>query len=226
MNRRFHRLLGVLLALPLLAWMLTGLLFHVKYRYAEAYETLKVPDAGAPRWSAATVSPAQALEKLEWDGKSPVALIAHPAGFAAYLFAAAGKAPAVLDATTGNRIAAADESAVRAWVMRALEASKNSERYGEIANVSEGTRISAHTGLAHPAFVFNFSRAKVVTVDRLTGEMSQTGTLNEWIDFTYRIHYLQWTPWQTANIALVLLAMPLVIGLAFSGVRMFVRRDR
>jgi uncharacterized iron-regulated membrane protein len=68
-----------------------------------------------------------------------------------------------------------------------------------------------------PAGVFEYSQGKTVTVDRLTGEMSQTGTINDWIDWTYRVHYLQWTPWHWVNILLVLIAVPLTLGLALSG---------
>ena len=66
----------------------------------------------------------------------------------------------------------------------------------------------------------SFSGANTVTIDRLTGEIVQTGALNDWIDFTYRVHYMQWTPWESANVALVLAAVPLVFGLALSGLRM------
>ena len=60
---------------------------------------------------------------------------------------------------------------------------------------------------------------KTVTVDRVTGEIRQTGDLNDWIDFTYRLHYLQWTPWSAVNIALVLLAVAATVLLLFSGLR-------
>ena len=43
LSRRAHRILGTIVALQLLIWLATGVLFNVKHRYAEAYEMLHAP---------------------------------------------------------------------------------------------------------------------------------------------------------------------------------------
>lgn len=67
------------------------------------------------------------------------------------------------------------------------------------------------------------ARDGALGVDRVTLEIAQTGDLNDFIDLTYRVHYLQWTPWKAVNVALVLMAAPLALGLAATGLRMWLR---
>jgi uncharacterized iron-regulated membrane protein len=218
--RRFHRLLGLLLALPLLLWMLTGILFNVKYRYTEAYETLRVP--AIADWKQAHLSPGDLTDHGLVDSDARISIFAHPSNRPAYA-GSKSRLPVVVDAGSGTAISPATEAAARQWVQSAVSASPNASRYGTPGTVRETTRFSSLTGVPDPAFVVAYSGGKTIIIDRLTGEIAQTGQLNDWIDFTYRIHYLQWTPWKPVNIALVLIAVPVVFALAFSGIRMFFR---
>lgn len=222
-HRKLHRLLGLLLAAPLILWMLTGLLFHIKHRYGEAYESLEVPQTKDASWENATLSPAELFSRGAFDTGSKISLQLHPSKRTVYTGLKDGKG-AVIDAQNGTKLEAASEEEAKLWVEAAVGNSKNFSRYGSITNRSESNQFSMTTGSENPAFVFEFSGEKKVTVDRLTGEITQTGALNDWIDFTYEIHYLQWTPWQWANITLVLLAVPLALGLAISGLRMFFQK--
>jgi len=219
--KRFHRVFGLLLALPLFLWMITGILFNVKYRYAEAYEALKVPfkmkDAD---WREAKVSPGELIERGLVDGNVKLSLFAHPSNRPAYAGSKA-KAPVVIDAVAAVPVTPASEAEAHAWAQAAVDGSPNASRYGNVTSCREVTRFSSITGVSDPAFALEYSGGKTITIDRLTGEISQTGQLNDWIDFTYRVHYLQWTPWKPVNIALVLIAAPLAFALAFSGLRMF-----
>jgi uncharacterized iron-regulated membrane protein len=222
--RRFHRLFGLLLALPLFLWMLTGILFNVKYRYAEAYEGLRVPcKPGGISWREARVSPADLIAGGRMDGNATFSVFAHPSHRPMYA-GSKSKRAVVVDAATGSEILPVAENEAKVWAQAAVDASANATRYGVALHISEGSRASSLTGVADPAFVLEYSGGKTITIDRLTGEISQTGQLNDWIDFTYRVHYLQWTPWKPVNIALVMIAAPLAFGLAFSGIRMFFTR--
>jgi len=205
------------MALPLFAWIVTGVLFNVKYRYPEAYETLalKMP-ATSTTWTDAQVSPAELVTSGKLDGTGKVTLFMHPSHVPAYAGVRAGM-PVAVNAVTGDDMPDATEEELRHWANDAVGQSANARRYGAIVKRSDGTRLSSMTGLQDPAMVFEFSQGKTVTVDRITGEMSQTGRLNDWIDWTYRLHYLQWTPWHWVNIALVVIATPLTLGLALSG---------
>jgi uncharacterized iron-regulated membrane protein len=217
MSRTLHRLIGITMALPLFLWIVTGILFNVKYRYAEAYETLSLKTASTKAaWSGALVSPGELVSSGKIDGAGRISLFMHPSKIPAYA-GVRGNTPVAINAVTGEYISEAVDDELKHWADDAVGQSQNAARYGAIVKHSVGKRLSSLTGVEDPAEVFEYSEGKTITVDRLTGEMSQTGTLNDWIDWTYRIHYLQWTPWHVVNIALVLIAVPLTLGLALSG---------
>jgi len=205
------------MSIPLFLWIVTGILFNVKYRYAEAYEPLNVKTASSRKaWSGALVSPGELVSSEKLDGTERISLFMHPSQVPAYAGMHNG-APVAVSAVTGAYISEASEGELKDWADKAIGQSRSSQRYGAILTKRAGKRMSALTGAEDPAIVFEYSGEKTVTVDRLTGEMSQTGKLNDWIDWTYRVHYLQWTPWKLVNIALILIAVPLTLGLAFSG---------
>jgi hypothetical protein len=200
--------------------MTTGTLFHIKHRYAEAYEALKVPAPVAVAWGEARLSPSEVVSQGLLGREGPLALALHPSGRPVYLGVLGGEARAV-DVRDGALLALADVSLARSWAVAAVGASAHAARYGApVGAPEEVAQFSALLGRDVPAFRFRFSGGKAVTVNRLTGEVAQTGELNDFIDFTYRLHYLQWTPWQPVNVALVAVAIPLVLGLAFTGLRM------
>lgn len=219
--RRAHRLAGVALALPIVAWTVTGLLFHVKHRYAEAYEPLAVPFTADVLWGRAVFSPAMLQARGALD-VGPATLATHPRGLIAWLGRRNGE-PVAIDSASGDPIPEATEETARLWLRDAVRASAHAARFGAVTRTEETTVRSGRTGGDDPAFRFHLAGGKQVTVDRVTGEISQTGDLNAFIDWTYRVHYLQWTPWKGVNVALVLLAMPLLLLLAASGVRMALR---
>jgi len=205
------------MALPLFLWIVTGILFNVKYRYAEAYEPLALKTATTTAaWSGALVSPGELVSSGKLDGMGRISLFMHPSKTPAYAGVRNGT-PVAVNAVTGEYISEAMEDESKHWADDAVGQSPNAARYGAIVKRRDGKRLSLLTGVEDPAVVFEYSERKFVTVDRLTGEMSQTGTLNDWIDWTYRVHYLQWTPWHFVNITLVIIAVPLTLGLALSG---------
>ena len=217
MSRTLHRLIGITMALPLFLWIVTGILFNVKYRYAEAYEPISLKTAASiEAWNGALVSPGELVSSGKLDSAGRISLFVHPSKVPAYAGLRNGT-PVVVNAVTGDYISEAADDELKHWSDDAVGLSPNAARYGAIVKRSEGKRMSPLTGVEDPAIVFEYSEGKTVTVDRLTGEMSQTGTLNDWIDWTYRLHYLQWTPWKSINILLIVIAVPLTLGLAVSG---------
>lgn len=219
---RFHRAAGVLLALPLVLWMATGLLFHVKHRYAEAYEPLAVP-APPVGLAVARIAPAQLVARGLVDGAAGLTLARDPRGGVAYYGTLAGR-PVAVDAASGLELPPADDALALEWARRAVGGSAHARRYGEAGATRPAELPSRLTGTSDPALAVDFSGGKTVIVDRITGEMTQHGALNDWIDLTYRVHYLQWTPWPRVNVALVLVAVLLVLWLAASGLTMAWRR--
>ncbi len=201
--------------------MVTGALFHVKHRYDEAYEALRVP-LPSHSFRDARVSAAEVLGLLDAPDARPV-LFAHPSGKAAWIVQAAA-GPVLVDAATGEPIPQASSDVAVEWARAAVAHSAHAHRYGEVVGQEEAAATSLLGGGRHPALVVHFEGGKRVTVDRLTGELTQTGALNDFIDWTYRVHYLQWTPWKGVNVALVIVAVPLVLSLALSGLWMTRRR--
>jgi hypothetical protein len=233
MTRRLHRLMGLSLALPLVLWMATGLLFHVKHRYAEAYEVLQAPVRGNADLSRFTVSAARAADGDRFEKGCVPRFALRPDGRGAWFGKKDGRGVAV-DAETGEALQPASEEISLEWARAAVAASPNAAHYGYAlaprasmpSSPTLSKSLSSLTLSQNPSLDLSFSGGKTVTIDRLTGEIAQTGALNVWIDFTYRVHYLQWTPWKAVNVALVLVAVPLVLGLALSGLRMALGRDR
>lgn len=215
--RRFHRLLGLILVLPLALWVFTGLLFHIKYRYDEAYEALAIPHPSQPDWSKAKASPASVIESGIAEG--PLVLGVHPSGRLVY-YGKLGAKPVVVDAATGEELSQASQEEGRAWLATALANSPHAARYGQVVASETTTSRSMRTGTQDPALVVHMSGSKVVRVDLVTGEIAQTGALNDFIDATYRLHYLQWTPWKPVNILMELASVVLVLVLAATGLRM------
>jgi|GEM_PF-499386 len=216
--RAAHRLAGLVLVVPLVLWIGTGLLFHVKPGWDEAYESLAAPPPGPLPWERVVFSPAAVKARGLLD-PGPVALAPHPSGLVAWFGLRDGR-PAAVDGTSGEPIPPASGSAARAIALAAISASRHAESYGTIVSAEPASHRSALTGVENPALRFRTSGGKNVLVDRVTGEVSQTGNLNGWIDRLYRIHYLQWTPWKPANVALVLAASFLALVLAASGLRL------
>ena len=217
MSRTLHRLIGITMSIPLFLWIVTGILFNVKYRYAEAYEPLALKTVSSREaWSGAVMSPGELVSSEKLDGASRISLFIHPSKVPAYAGRSRG-VPVAVSAVTGESIPEGSDDDLQHWADEAIAQSHNAKRYGTIVSDRAEKRFSALTGVEDPAIVFEYSGGKNVTVDRLTGEMSQTGKLNDWIDWTYRVHYLQWTPWKPVNIGLILIAVPLTLGLAFSG---------
>ncbi len=217
--RALHRLAAGGLVVPLVLWIGTGLLFHVKPGWDEAYEPLSAPPPGPPPWERVVFSPAAVKARGLLDA-GPVQLAAHPAGLVAWFGRREGRAAAV-DGTSGEPIPPASEGVARAYALAAISASRHAASYGTIVSAQPDVHRSALTGTEGPAFLFLTSGGKRVLVDRVTGEVSQSGALNDRIDLLYRIHYLQWTPWKPVNVALVLGASLLALLLAASGLRLF-----
>ncbi|MFN7988146.1 MAG: PepSY domain-containing protein [Thermoanaerobaculia bacterium] len=219
--RAVHRLSGLLLLLPIVLWIGTGLLFHLKPGWDEAYEALAVPPPGPLPWERVVFSPA-ALKARGLLDAGPVVLAPHPAGLVAY-FGRRGGQPAAADGTSGEPLPPASEEAARAYAGAAIASSRHARSYGQVVSAEPASHRSPLTGAEDPAFLFRTSGGKRVVVDRVTGEVTQDGALNGRIDLLYRAHYLQWTPWKPVNAALVLAACLLALLLAATGLRLAAR---
>jgi uncharacterized iron-regulated membrane protein len=227
--RAYHRVAGAIVATQLLIWIITGLFFNVKYRYDEAYEQLApvpAPTDSAGPW----VSPVDALDRsgIEASPLRNVYLLHDNRGYL-YLFDVGSDASPALhlaDARTGQLVSALDAEGAEAVLRSALQRSQHAERYGAVKSAIKTAKSSTLVGRETDAWELTLATGQQVVVTAYTAEISHDALLNTAIDWTYRIHYLQYTPWKTVNIALALIFSILTLSLVASGVTILLEKRR
>jgi uncharacterized iron-regulated membrane protein len=223
--RTFHKVIGATLALQIVLWTATGLLFNYKYRYEEAYEQLKAAPAPSAV-TAAWVSPTEAARSAGLDPSAVrrVALLDDTRGYVYVLEAGSESAPDVrlADARTGDPLGPLDAAGAEAAFRSSLAASKNAARYGAVRGSRQIAAESALLGRETPAWELALDTGQTVTVNAYTAEIAHTALLNTAIDWTYRVHYMQYTPWKPVNIGIVLVFLTLLLILVASGLRLLI----
>jgi uncharacterized iron-regulated membrane protein len=227
--RAFHRFAGAVVVTQLLVWVVTGLLFNVKYRYDEAYERLvptPTPTDGSGPW----VSPADALARLGIEAAQlrNVLLLHDNRGYL-YLFDLGPDASPTLqlaDAHTGQPTPALDAETAEAALRNSLLRSTYAEHYGAVKSAIRTSAPSLLLGRDTDAWELTLETGQRVVVNAYTAELTHDGSLNTAIDWSYRLHYMQYTPWKAVNIALVVIFSLLTLSLMISGVRLLLERPR
>ncbi len=219
--RAYHRVAGALLAAQLAAWVLTGMLFNVKYRYDEAYEAL-APVPAATDQDAHWISPGDAVTAA---GVTPatlrrVRLLHDNRGYIYLVESGTDSEPqvALVDARTGQAVQPLDAAAAEAALRSALSASKHAARYGLVKTALVAPSESALLGRSTPGWQLVLDSGQTVTVNAYTSEISHTALLNTAIDWSYRVHYMQYTPWKSVNIAIISIFSLLLVSLVASGI--------
>ena len=201
-TRILHRVTGLVMLLPLLAWAITGAIFFLKPGYAGAYESLPVKTY--PLASGLAVQPDPAwLEVRVVKTILGEHLLARTAEGWQQIDLRNGTGPGNLQV----RPAPSDQQ-LRVLLVDAF--SINPARYGQIVSVESNT-ATTDTGVQ-------------VTLDwnRLT--LAQRGKDTDRIDFFYRLHYLQWTGVAALDKVLGAAGITLVVALSLLGARLFFRR--
>ena len=193
--KKLHRVLGILMLIPLLLWAFTGAIFLFKPGYALAYGQLSIKlypidntfhFNGSKKWSQIRLmrtilgNHLLVLEADQWKHLDPATLKAR------------GKP-------------SPDE--VQALVADALAGL--SGRYGTISWV-EGTTAITDTDVA-------------ITLDWDTLSLQQKGPATLLIDTLYRIHYLQWFRSPALNEALGVMGLVFLVALSLLGISLLVR---
>lgn len=216
MVRRWHRRIGLLLSLQVVLWVLTGLLFNVKHRYNE-YLVQLVPPAPAPRFEAPLIPPARPVEKLwlRYDG-----IRYH------WLAQEEGKVSR-WDPKDGTELPPLTLEECRELAASAILATPVAPAFGTLGPGSRsGNAFSSLSGEEHDTVTFETDTGKIVQVIPETGEISHTSALHTFIDWTYRIHYMQYTSLRWVNISLVLSFITLTLVLVCSGWMLALPRTR
>lgn len=201
--RRAHRILGLLLLLPLLVWTGTGLIFLNQPGWAGAYESLQPFDERLV--NAATLrEPGELVLGGGWSRWELGSTALGP------LYRLSGEGGAALvDAETGALLSPLSEEALAVIATDAAGRAEAKARYGRIERIE----MSEREGLVH------FEGGAQVRVGRYDLSLSQRGSDTVWIDRLYEAHYLRWTGVGWIDRILGPLALIAVWLLGFTGVR-------
>lgn len=201
-TRRAHRVLGLILLLPICGWALTGFVFFVKPGYGDAYgglharqypfEGLSIPQP-RPDWLELRM-----LRTILGD----------------HLLVRAASGPIQLDPTTSRPRELPDEAAIRRLIGDAI--AQEHTRYGDIASVER------HQGDSPSVSVTTTTGAKI-DLDWATLALQQSGRDTRRIDALYRIHYLQWTGVRSVDRGVGVVGLASLIMLAILGMRLAFR---
>ena len=224
--RTFHKTVGAILALQIVLWTVTGLLFNYKYRYDEAYEPLRAAPAIAAGEVTAWGSPSDAVGRAGLDPSAVrrVALLDDSRGYLYLLETGTERAPVLrlADARTGEPVEPLDAAGAEAILRSALTRSTHAGRYGAVREARQIDASSTLLGRDAPAWALKLDTGQIVTVNAYTAEIEHTALLNDTIDWTYRVHYMQYTPWKSFNIGIVIVFLVLLLSLVGSGLRMLI----
>ncbi len=221
-HRKYHRIVGIIMLTPLIAWALTGLVFLIQPGYGGAYEMLsprsysftdkaftdkayteaalpEVALTAVPLANAQTLSAAQ-----EWSELRYLRTI-----LGEHLLARGDQGWQHLDPRTLEEFPMPQEQAVRSLVADAI--AHNPQRYGEVEAFEDG-EVRTSTGVT-------------ITLDWNTLSLRQTGNDTRWIDQLYQIHYLQWTGVRMLDSVLGVAGLLLLVLMTMTGFKLVFRKS-
>lgn len=192
-TRALHRVVGLVMLLPLVGWAATGAIFFVKPGYAGAYEGLTVKAYPLVGHMALDSNPS-------WVELRRVRTI-----LGEHLLARNEKGWQHLDPQSLQVKPPPNEDELRKLLNDAFVI--DPARYGHVAAVN-GNKATTDTGVR-------------VTLDWDRLALSQRGQDTDLIDGLYKIHYLQWTGIPGVDKALGSIGIALVLLLSLLGGRLF-----
>jgi len=199
LTRRTHRILGLILLLPISGWALTGFVFFVKPGYVAAYAGLRVRDY--PLAGASIPEP-----QADWLEVRVVRTILGD-----HLLVRVEGERKHLDPATRLPRELPDDRSIGRLVGDAI--SRDHARYGEI------TSILRHPG-ENPTASIRTTTGATIDLDWTTLALQQSGKDTRRIDTLYRIHYLQWTGVGVVDRVLGVMGLASLVVLALFGLRL------
>ncbi len=187
--RKLHRVIGLVMLLPLFGWTVTGLVFFLKPGYEGAYELLQLKTY--PMQQPFAVTPAPSWQEFR----------CFKTILGNHLLVRTLQGWQHLDpATLAMRAKPSDEEVGK--LLRDAFAT-NPSRYGSVAAINGGT-VTTSTNVK-------------VTLDWSRLSFQQRGPDTERIDDLYKIHYLQWTGIKWLDKLLGVLGLALLVTLSVLG---------
>jgi hypothetical protein len=197
-QRKIHRVLGLFMILPLLAWALTGVIFLTKPGYEGAYERLSVKTYEIEAYP-------NIYGERGWE---EIRLIRSVIGL--HLLAKTNGTFKQYDLETFKPLDMPDEHQIKRLVSDAIE--NNLERYGVVDSI-EGLKAYTNTGIE-------------IRLDWDEMKLSQRGPDRAIIETLYKIHYLQWTKWEGVNLVLGIVGLICLSGVTVFGFSSYLSRKR
>jgi hypothetical protein len=190
--RHRHKLTGLILLLPFIAWSATAVFFLVRPRYEQAYETLAI------RHYPLTETPRLAFAP-DWE---EVRYFKSQLGM--HLLVKTQDGWHNLDPATLKPWPRPDDATLTRLLEDAFSA--NPTRYGHVVTL-DGKLATTTTGVT-------------VNIDWNTLGLSQQGRDTYWINKVYDVHYLKWTGIAVVDKVLGLSGLALLIYMTFSGMQL------
>ena len=202
--RQTHRILGIVLLLPICAWAVTGFVFFIKPGYRDAYSPLHVREYD--------LAAGEMTLRLQpgWLEMRAVRTILGD-----HLFVRTAEGWAHLDPATSRPRELPDQTAIRRLLEDCVVSRK--ARYGQV------TSVVRHAG-AEPSASITTSTGVEIELDWTTLALSQSGRDTRLIDTLYRIHYLQWTGVRVLDRMLGVIGLASLVILAALGLRLALPR--
>ncbi len=196
--RKIHKIVGIVLAIPLLGWALTGIVFLTKPGYEGAYEQLAIT----------TYPLAQTFSLKSLVNWHEARLVRTVLGY--HLLVSENGRTDHLDPQSFATRTLPSEADIKRLVYDAIGA--NSKRYGEIVAVA-GSRVTTSTGVE-------------ITLDWPNLSLAQAGRDTRLIDGLYKIHYLQWLGRPLPDALLGTAGIVLLLSLTGLGLAIFISSRR
>jgi uncharacterized iron-regulated membrane protein len=209
---RIHRWLALALVVLLIAWSVTGLMFHIKPGWQRAYDLLSAErrEAQLP----ADVVPIATVQRAAGALLARVELFQTVLGPMYRARTASGSI--LVDARAGVARSPLDPASAQALASDAVARSAQPASYGAVI----GTEVTVERVRVR------FAGGPVVDVDRNDARLSQRGPDTDRIDWLYRLHYLQWTGNASVDRLLPLVGLALIWAVMIPGIALFIQRVR
>jgi len=191
--RRLHRIIGIAMLLPFVAWAITGFVFFLKPGYGGAYEPLTVKTYPFDHHPL-TIAP-----RPDWREFRVIRTV-----LGTHLLVRGDDGWRNLDAESLEPALPPDEAKLRTLIGDAF--ADKTERYGRVLTV-QGTTVETDTGAR-------------VTLDWNRLQLQQRGRDTDRIDALYKVHYLQWTGIAPIDKVLGFLGLTLVLVLTAFGAKL------
>ncbi|GAA6184667.1 hypothetical protein NBRC116595_19150 [Aliiglaciecola sp. NS0011-25] len=188
-----HKVLGLLLVLPMIGWVITGLIFFIKPGYQDAYEQLAIKTYPLEQ---SFVIP----NSTNWiEARVVKTILGH------HLLVKTAQGFEHLDPVSYLPKTLSEQSEFHTLVNDAVL--HNPQRYGNVVS-SDGYKAKTNTGVEVN-----------LNWNRLT--LSQSGGDTKLINTLYKIHYLQWTPFKEFNQILGFSGLILLLLLTILGIKIY-----